>query len=150
MMNGHGKYGHGWALLLIGLLVGCSGGRPPVAQNPAAGLPPCPPSPNCVSSQASDPEQRVEPLRYDDAPAAARARLLTVINGMERSQVTQASADTLQVEFRSAVFGFVDDVEFRFRQPGLIELRSAARSGYYDFGVNRERVAQIRARFESR
>jgi len=109
-------------------------------------LAPCPGSPNCVSSEATN-EQRVEPLRYDGDAARARARLLGVLNGMERARIVQSTDDYVHVEFRSAVFGFVDDVEFYFSPPGIIQVRSASRTGYYDFGVNRERVETLRARF---
>jgi uncharacterized protein (DUF1499 family) len=54
----------------------------------------------------------------------------------------------LHAEFRSALFGFVDDVEFRMDETaGRIDVRSASRTGYFDFGVNRRRVEEIRARF---
>jgi len=53
----------------------------------------------------------------------------------------------LHAEFRSAVFGFVDDVEFYVSPPGTLQVRSASRTGYSDFGVNRERVETLRARF---
>ena len=53
----------------------------------------------------------------------------------------------MHAEFTSAVFGFVDDVEFQFDPSGFIQIRSASRTGYYDFGVNRERVETIRQRF---
>lgn len=92
-------------------------------------------------------EQRVEPLRYDGDAAPARARLLDVLNGMERVRIVQSTDDYLYAEFRSAVFGFVDDVEFYFSPPGTLQVRSASRTGYYDFGINRERVETLRARF---
>jgi uncharacterized protein (DUF1499 family) len=138
--------GLAWVAVLA-LTAGCSGGRPPASLGVTAGrLAPCPGSPNCVSSQATD-EQRVEPLRYDGDAARARARLLEVLNGMDRARVVQSTDDYVHVEFRSAVFGFVDDVEFYFSPPGIIQVRSASRTGYYDFGVNRERVETLRARF---
>ncbi len=133
---------------VLALMIGCSGGRPPSGLGVTTGrLAPCPDSPNCVSSEAAKSEQRVAPLRYDGDAARARARLLEVLNGMERARVVQSAADYLHAEFRSAVFGFVDDVEFYFSPPGTIQVRSAARTGYYDFGVNRERVETLRARF---
>ncbi|MFZ1642101.1 MAG: DUF1499 domain-containing protein [Candidatus Contendobacter sp.] len=134
-----------WVVVLA-LTAGCSGGRPPTSLGVTAGrLAPCPGSPNCVSSEAAVAEQRVAPLRYDGN--AARARLLDVLNGMERARIVQSTDDYLHAEFRSAVFGFVDDVEFYFHPPGTIQLRSASRTGYYDFGVNRERIETISARF---
>jgi uncharacterized protein (DUF1499 family) len=133
---------------VLALTMGCSGGRPPSSLGVTAGrLAPCPGSPKCVSSEAAVAEQRVAPLRHDGDAARARARLLDVLNGMDRALVVRSGDDYLHVEFRSAVFGFVDDVEFYFSPPGTIQVRSAARIGYYDFGVNRERIETISARF---
>ena len=142
------RWGGGFVwIAVLALTAGCSGGRPPSNLGVTEGrLAPCPGSPNCVSSEATN-EQRVEPLRYTGDAGPARARLLEVLNGMERARVVQSTGDYLHVEFRSAVFGFVDDVEFYFSPPGTLQVRSAARTGYYDFGVNRERVETLRARF---
>jgi uncharacterized protein (DUF1499 family) len=74
--------------------------------------------------------------------------LLGVLNGMERGLIVQSGDAYIHAEFRSAAFGFVDDVEFQFGPPGVIQVRSASRTGYYDFGVNRERVEAIRAQFD--
>jgi uncharacterized protein (DUF1499 family) len=139
-------------LTVIALLVGagCSGGRPPLDPGVTESrLAPCPNSPNCVSSQAADADRRVEPLRYEGDSAQARTRLREILRGMERVQVQRADDDYLHAEFRSAVFGFVDDVEFYFSPPGVIQVRSASRTGYYDFGVNRERVERIRQHWYS-
>ena len=134
-------------IAVLAVTAGCSGGRPPSGLGVTEGrLAPCPNSPNCVSSEATS-EERVEPLHYDGDAKRARARLLEVLNGMERVRAVESADDYLRVEFRSAVFGFVDDVEFRFSAPGIVQVRSASRTGYYDFGVNRERVEALRARF---
>jgi uncharacterized protein (DUF1499 family) len=147
MWNKQQASGLAWIAVLV-LTTGCSGGRPPSSLGVTAGqLAPCPGSPNCVSSEAATAEQRVVPLRYDGDAARARARLLDVLNSMERARIVQSTDDYLHAEFRSAVFGFVDDVEFYFSPPGFIQVRSAARTGYYDFGVNRERVETLRVRF---
>jgi uncharacterized protein (DUF1499 family) len=55
----------------------------------------------------------------------------------------------LHAEVRSLVFRFVDDLEFLLQPDGLIQVRSAARSGYSDLGVNRRRVERIRQRFQA-
>ena len=138
-------------LALIAALVslaGCSGGRPPPNLGVAQGrLAPCPDSPNCVSSEAAIAEQRVAPLRYDGDAARARNRLLDALHGMDRARIARVADDYVHVEFRSAVFGFVDDMEFYFGTPGTVQVRSASRTGHYDFGVNRERIESISARF---
>jgi len=138
-------------VVLIAALVtmgGCSGGRPPATLGLTEGrLAPCPGSPNCVSSQASADGPWVEALRYAGDSGQARNRLLAILKGMDRVQIQRADANYIHAEFRSVLFGFVDDVEFYFDPPGVIQVRSASRLGYSDLGVNRERVETIRARF---
>jgi len=65
---------------------------------------------------------------------------------LPRTIVVTEQPGYLHVECRSKLFGFVDDLEFQLRaEQGLIAVRSAARTGYYDFGVNRQRVEALRA-----
>ena len=114
----------------------------------SANLSPCPDSPNCVSSQAPDASHRVDPILVAEDPYASWSRLVKVIGKMKRARIVQEGDGYLHAEFRSAVFGFVDDVEFRMDPAGRrIDLRSASRKGYYDFGANRRRVEEIRGRF---
>jgi len=111
-------------------------------------LPPCPDSPNCVSSQAPDAAHRVDPILIAEDPAASWSRLVEGIGKMKGARIVEEGDGYLHAEFRSAVFGFVDDVEFRMDSAGKrIDLRSASRKGTYDFGANRRRVEKIRARF---
>ena len=49
--------------------------------------------------------------------------------------------------FTSAVFRFVDDVEFEVDEAArVVHVRSASRVGRGDFGANRKRVEAIRAK----
>ena len=129
---------------------GCSGGQLPVSLGVTEGrLAPCPTTPNCVSSEATTTEQRVEPLRYTGDASQAHARLSAVLNGLARTKTVQSRSDYLHSEVRSAVFGFVDDLEFYFSPPGMIQVRSASRTGYHDFGVNSARVERIRLDFST-
>ncbi len=64
-----------------------------------------------------------------------------------RATIVESSEFGIRAEFRSRL-GFVDDVEFRIDEAaGVIHVRSASRSGYWDFGVNRRRVEAIRETF---
>jgi uncharacterized protein (DUF1499 family) len=135
-------------LVLVALLSACSGGSQRANTTLAEGqLAPCPESPNCVSSQARAESQRVDAMRHDGDGIQAQARLLRVLRGMARVTVIGDDASYVHAEFRSALLGFVDDVEFHFDPPGTIQVRSASRVGYSDFGVNRARVTAIRDRF---
>ena len=125
-----------------GIGLGIVGGR----------LTPCPNKPNCVSSQAqaNDQQHYLEALTYSSEPAQARQRLERAIAGMKRARVVVREANYWRAEFRSALWRFVDDVEFLFDDNARrIDLRSAARLGYSDFGVNRRRMEEIRRRFSS-
>lgn len=111
-------------------------------------LSPCPESPNCVCSQGADGSHAVEALTFADAPAAAWARLRRVVDAQPRAAVVESSEDYLHVECTSAVFRFVDDLEFRLdRDAKAIHVRSASRAGRSDLGVNRDRVERLRRAF---
>ena len=117
-------------------------------RSPSDRLAPCPGSPNCVSSQEPTGARHVEPFTYQGTQAEARARLIAVLHAIPRAKIVTADENFLHVEFRSAVFGFVDDVDILFDDGNkVIRVRSASRVGYYDFGVNRRRVEELRKRF---
>lgn len=111
-------------------------------------LAPCPTSPNCVSTQADDEQHRIAPI-ISSLPAEDTMRgLKQVLAEMPRVTIVTERPDYLHVEFRSALFRFVDDVEF-FIVPDeqRIHFRSASRVGHGDLGVNRSRMELIRKRF---
>jgi uncharacterized protein (DUF1499 family) len=105
----------------------------------------CPDSPNCVSSDEASDARRIAPWRLAGDPARAWQLLQEVLARWPRATVVVRRADYLHVEFRSRLFGFVDDAEFHLRPAdSLIAVRSAARIGYSDLGVNRKRLEDLR------
>jgi uncharacterized protein (DUF1499 family) len=141
------------ALSLLGIalsacLTGCSGARPAGLGATDGKLAPCPASPNCVSSQSADREHAVAPMRYAVPTPRAMADLRNVVTGMKRAKIVDVQDGYIHAEFTSALWRFVDDVEFYFDDAAkVIQVRSASRLGTYDFGVNRKRVEEIRARW---
>jgi uncharacterized protein (DUF1499 family) len=130
------------------MLTHCSGDRPVKLGVVDKQLSPCPSSPNCVSSLSDDKRHAIEPFHYQVALGEARDMLMAVLKAMPRAKVIMAKEDYVHAQFRSRLFGFVDDVEFSFQEDQkTIHLRSASRTGYYDFGVNRKRVERIRSQF---
>lgn len=112
---------------------------------------PCPSSPNCVSSQATDKTHQVAPLVYTGSEATAHAALLSVLHSMPRCRIVSDTGRYIHATFTSRIFRFVDDVEFYFNTKAkTIQVRSASRVGYSDFGVNRKRVGKIRRLFEQK
>ena len=111
---------------------------------------PCPNSPNCISSKSDDSSHAIEPLHYDGEEHPFPI-LLSVIENIPRTSLITQEGNYIHVEFRSMLFSFVDDVEFSYdAEKHLIHMRSASRSGYFDFGANRKRLERIRKHFNLR
>ena len=139
-----------WFICLVVMMVGCAGNRHSQMGLSGGRLAACPDSPNCVSSQSADPRHAIDPLRYEGTAQKARERLVKAISGMKRARIVTAEERYIHAEFTSALFRFVDDVEFLLDDgTRAIHMRSASRVGYSDFGVNRRRVEEIRSRFDA-
>ena len=107
-------------------------------------LHPCPKSPNCVSTQAIDDKQKMEPINYPGSLEEAKTKIISIINSLKRSKIITNEENYIHIEFRTATFRFVDDVEFLFDdKEKVIHFRSRARMGYSDMGVNRKRMEEI-------
>ena len=109
-------------------------------------LPPCPESPNCVSSKAgSGSDHYIDPFKIKGSVEKAWTTLKKILNNQKRTKITKELDGLIDAEVKSLVFGFVDDVQFRLdKQTGVIHIRSASRTGYSDLGVNRKRIEEIR------
>jgi len=107
-------------------------------------LKPCPKTPNCVTSQNSDPEHYIAPLSWD-RDGHPFDTLKMIIARMPKTRIVEETDQYMHVEFRSRVFSFVDDLEFYYPENSkVVHMRSKARCGSYDFHVNRDRVEMIR------
>lgn len=124
-------------------------GSPPAALGVRDGrLAPCPTSPNCVSSQAADADHRIVPLAYKGSPADTLAKLARVIAAQPGATIVAQHHGYLYATFQTPLMGFVDDVEFVVDPArSVIDVRSASRVGYRDFGINRKRIETLRAAF---
>ena len=114
-------------------------------------LAPCPSSPNCVSTQATDQSHQIMPYRYRHNLATAKDTLKTIVNRLPRTRLVEENDGYLHYEFTSLLLRFVDDVEFVFDEATkTIHFRSASRTGYSDLGVNRRRMEDIRVLVEGK
>lgn len=113
-------------------------------------LTPCPDSPNCVSTQATDELHAITPIAYEGETAAAHAALLAILQADPSFTILTDSPTYIHAEARTAVWQFIDDVEFTFDEAAsLIHFRSASRLGYGDAGANRQRLEAVRAAFQT-
>lgn len=108
----------------------------------------CPPSPNCVCTQATAASQQVQPIPFTGSAAEAADRLRAVLSRQPRTATITDRGDYLHAEATSRLFRYVDDVEcFIDADKQVIHFRSASRVGHSDLGVNRQRMDAIRAAF---
>jgi uncharacterized protein (DUF1499 family) len=114
-------------------------------------LKPCPNSPNCVNSLATTNQHFVEPINFEGSQQEASNQLVKILNTMPEANITKQQPSYVAAEFISRLFGFVDDVEFQMSITDvgetIINVRSASRVGYTDFGTNRKRIEMLRAQF---
>jgi len=111
-------------------------------------LAPCPSSPNCVSSYASDAKHSIAPFPLHDEKS------LEILKGILKkhynARIVKESPLYFHAVVKTKLLRFKDDIEFLVSEKeGLIHVRSASRLGYSDLGVNRSRLEEIRQHFFS-
>lgn len=135
-------------ILIVMSAVACAAYAQDCRSNSPADLAPCPDSPNCVSTKSRDAGHAMPPLPYLNSGHESMDRLVAIVRNMKRATIVSSTPSYIHVEYRSALFRFVDDVEFVLDDSArLIHFRSASRTGYYDFGVNRRRMQEISDRY---
>jgi len=147
MTNGNRVITYALSLVVCLLLVSCTGGKQPMTLGiNNSKLAACPGSPNCVSSDAVDADHRIEPFRLAGVPDETWQKTQALVAALPRTKIITAESTYLHAECRSALFRFVDDLELHLRpEERIIAVRSAARLGYSDLGVNRKRVEELRS-----
>lgn len=124
----------GWLPLLLVVTISATGSR----------LAPCPETPNCVSTQAARPEQRMEPIPFRGSAEAARERLIGLLEEQPRVEIEDRRSRLLHAVFTTRILRFEDDVVFWVdADEGVIHFRSASRVGRSDLGANRRRMERL-------
>ena len=99
----------------------------------------CSSKPNCVCSEDGTDSQH----SVDVFPAKSWAKLVAAIEA-QGGTITTQDKNYIAAEFKSKLYGFVDDVEAR-KASGAVHIRSASRVGYSDRGVNKARIEALRS-----
>lgn len=137
-------------LTLLLVLAGCSTAPPANWQTmPAEELLKCGDSPNCVSSIDTREKSGIPPLHYSKPAKEAMTDLVDVLKSQERTAVLEVLPSRIHAVRESAFFRFKDDMFFVLaKEDSIIQVRSSARTGYSDFGVNRKNIEKIRSDFK--
>ncbi len=133
------------SLIFVAILWGCSENRTERYNRESSGFLDCPDTPNCVSSLAKNSKHRVEPLKLKKDPKTSWDIIKKTVGSMPRTKIVSADNSGIHAECRSVIFRFVDDLTLHLTPSnGIVHIRSASRTGYSDFGVNRRRVENLR------
>lgn len=110
-----------------------------------AGALDCPPTPNCVNSLEPG---SLAPLSFQGEPAQGMAQLKATLATFADATIERSDARVLVAIFTTRL-GFRDEVEFRIDgATQAIHYRSRSLTGLYDFGKNRSRMQDVKARFD--
>lgn len=128
------------------VLAACAGSPPDNLGVQNGALSQCPSSPNCISSGAEKESQHMAPWTYVGTPEQAQQKLTNLINANEDAELVEEKPGYLHAEFTTPLMGFVDDVEFLISEQ-KVDMRSASRLGYSDWGANRKRLDLLQKDF---
>lgn len=132
------------ALMVMSFLTRQGGDWPQAGKS----LLPCPRKSNCVCSLDTRPVYAIAQFSFEGDPERALEKLDHLLSSLPRTRIVDRRPAYLRAECVSFLFRFIDDVEFLLdREKSVIEVRSASRAGFSDFGVNRKRVESWREMF---
>ncbi len=98
-----------------------------------------------MSSTAKNSKHAIAPLTFTKDADAAWAELRAAVVALPRATIVKEADGYLHAECRSPKMGYVDDLQLLLdRDAKVVHVRSAARNGLRDFGVNRARVEELR------
>ena len=132
------------SLLFIMAWLSKSGHAPGLSND---SLTPCPNKPNCICSEYDqDTPHYLAPLPIPAAKMPSAMHAIEVSITSLGGEIQTQDDHYLAATFSSSFFGFIDDVELRIdSDKHLIHIRSAARIGHSDFGVNQKRARALKA-----
>ncbi|GAB3534647.1 DUF1499 domain-containing protein [Photobacterium alginatilyticum] len=127
------------------MLAGCSNAGNEALVFSDRSLEPCGEKPNCVSTIETRPDFNLSVFRLNRQGQNNWEAIQHIALSLPGASLGEQREHYIRVECRSKIFGFVDDFEVRLNGEELI-VRSESRTGYSDFGVNRERADLFRTR----
>ena len=113
---------------------------------------PCGNAPRCAVSltEPGPGGDSVAPLRGGSTATEALTNLRAVLAATPGYRVLSDDGRYLHAEFTTPLVRYRDDVEFLVRDDGRIDVRSAARIGWYDWETNRKRIERLQAALDAR
>jgi uncharacterized protein (DUF1499 family) len=130
-------------LTIIITITGCSNADGVNATVADRSLHICGDKPNCVSTRDKREDFQLTEFILNETGLSHWADIEQIALSLSGASLAKKAPNYLHIECRSAFFGFVDDFELRLQGNEII-VRSESRTGYSDFGVNRDRAEEFR------
>jgi len=132
-------------------LFSCSGQKPQDLGLYDGAFSPCPSSPNCISSEAKNNNQYINFFTININHGNSWQAIHDTVSALKKTKIITFDNNYLHAESASNFFGFVDDIQLHLRKNGqFVAIKSAARLGHSDFGVNRKRIEHLRQQLLSK
>lgn len=104
---------------------------------------------DCVSSQATDPQHKIAPIKAHGDSEIVMVDLGNSIESIFGGRVLLVEDNYLRAEFKSTVMRTMDDAEFFYdQQAGVIHIHAISRGDFFDFDGNRDRIEELRRIFQ--
>lgn len=104
----------------------------------------CPKSPNCVSTQTTQSEKKMNAIEFTQQSAQVKDIIKKIMKEQSRTELVKEEGGYLHYTVTSFLFRFVDDVEFLIDEKSkAIHFRSASQTGHSDLGKNKERMNEL-------
>jgi uncharacterized protein (DUF1499 family) len=104
-------------------------------------------APHCVSSTESDPQKYIAPIVVSSPQEWQRLQQLVL--AIPRTKIAVQNVNYLHAVTSTDIMHYKDDVELLYSPAkNAVDIRSSSRVGYYDFGINRARLEQLRSQLK--
>jgi uncharacterized protein (DUF1499 family) len=104
-------------------------------------------APHCVSSTESAPQKYIAPIVVSSPQEWQRLQQLVL--AIPRTQIAVQDVNYLHAVTSTDIMHYKDDVELLYSPAkNAVDIRSSSRVGYYDFGINRARLEQLRSQLK--
>lgn len=112
----------------------------------AGKLNPCGNKPNCVSSVNDKGDSHfIDAIELKESAVETFARIKQFMENELGSNLQSNNDQYMHFTYKSALFGFVDDIEFLWSaEENRVQVRSSSRVGHSDMGKNRERLEKLK------
>lgn len=108
----------------------------------------CPEGMDCVSSQATDEQHRIDPIKAHGEANKVMVDLGNAVESIFGGHVLETEGNYMRAEFKSSILRTMDDAEFLYdEQAGLIQVHAISRGETLNFSDNRDRIEELRMIF---